>query len=338
MSAVNVAAFNAALDHPTIRATVRHLAKSSVPFDSRALVEAVVNSPDFPRVSVADLIAAVRAAGVPLRGGFADLAELHTLPLPLLTYLKRSPDCHSSMDLTQIERLGPRVAVVSSDRFGTEKIDRNELVRRWSGVVLVANPDLGGAIVNEAVSYQNQVTVFPGMLTTEECLEIIEYCEQSCFKRSRVMQRSSEKATDVVMQKIRSSTSTILHDRRHPILAKLYAHCAHIEGVTEADIELMQCVRYKRGQKFRAHFDAGVELPRRTTYLLYLNDNFEGGETYFSMINHSVSPVTGSCLRFPSCDDAGRILWPSEHGGLPVGNGVKYALNIWVRCPTGRVS
>jgi len=333
MSDAKVAAFNAALDHPTIRATVRHLATCSVPFDSQALVEAILRSPNFPSVSVAELLTAVNTAGVPLRGGFADLAELPSLPLPLLTYLKRSPDPDASMDLMQIESLAPRAAVLSSDRFGTEKIDRGELARRWSGVVLIADRDPVQTSGNEAAKYRGQVTVLPEFLTVEECRELIQYCEQACFKRSRIIQRTNEKTTDVVMQGVRSSTSAILHDRQHPILARLYARCATIEGTSETCVELIQCVRYKRGQKFRAHFDSGVSLPRRTTYLLYLNDDFEGGETYFPMLSHSVSPVAGSCLRFPSCDDDGRILWPSEHGGLPVKSGIKYALNIWVRCP-----
>jgi hypothetical protein len=119
----------------------------------------------------------------------------------------------------------------------------------------------------------------------------------------------------------------------HPLLRPLYLRWAGLEGVGEEDVEQIQCVRYKKGQKFRTHFDGGVELPRLTTYLLYLNEDFDGGDTYFPILDLTVEPRTGACLRFASCDKLGRVLWPSEHGGLPVSSGIKYALNIWVRCP-----
>jgi hypothetical protein len=330
--------YNAGIEHPTVSVAMRHFARRSPAFQVSRLIDKLTGLDSFPVVSVGNLIEAAALAGLPVRGYGMHVGELDQLPLPALVYLKRSPDPQSPLDLVQIERLGPSKVVVSSDRFGTNRIPRAQLEEQWAGIVLL--PDLETAPAGsdtELESYRSQVSVIPGFISKAECEELIAYCENSCFRRSRVAQREGKGRTDIVSASVRSSSSVVLKDRDHPILARLYRECAAREGVTPRHIETIQCVRYKRGQRFKAHFDGGLNLPRLTTYLLYLNDSYEGGETFFPMLNQSVLPVAGNCLRFPSCDRDGRILWPSEHGGLPVSSGIKYALNIWVRCPDVRL-
>lgn len=51
--------------------------------------------------------------------------------------------------------------------------------------------------------------------------------------------------------------------------------------------------------------------------LLYLNDNYQGGELYFKEFNLTVKPLAGSIVIFPS-------LPPYYHASLPLISGVKY--------------
>jgi hypothetical protein len=326
--------YNAALEHPTVGVAMRHLARKGAGFRPSALIEQLSRLKQFPDISVASLIGAAGSAGLALRGLAMDVGELHELPLPALAYLKRSSEPGSRVDLIQIESVGRTHIVVSSDRFGKTRLPRATVEARWAGVVLLAEPTQRPAAgPSELDAYRRQVEVIPDLISREECRQLIDYCEDACFSRSRIALPKGVKRDNIVAAKVRSSSSVVLRDREHPILARLYRECARREGVRPADIESIQCVRYRRAQRFRAHFDGGLGLPRLTTYLLYLNDGFVGGETYFPMLDHAVAPVAGSCLRFPSCDREGRVQWASEHGGLPVTEGVKYALNIWVRCP-----
>lgn len=327
--------YNAALEHPTVGVAMRHLARRQSSFRASALIEQLSRVGSFPDISVGSLIGAAGSAGLALRGLAMDVEELHALPLPALAYLRRTPEAGSRVDLIQIERVGRTHVVISSDRFGTTRLPRAVIEARWAGIVLLVDPEQSAApgSASELEAYRRQVEVIPDMISREECRELIDYCEDACFSRSRIGLPAGAKRNDVVATKVRSSSSVVLRDRDHPVLARLYAECAEREGVRTSDIESMQCVRYRRAQRFRPHFDGGLGLPRLTTYLLYLNDGFSGGETYFPMLDQAVAPVAGSCLRFPSCDREGRVQWASEHGGLPVTEGVKYALNIWVRCP-----
>ncbi|NIJ18661.1 hypothetical protein FHS95_000330 [Sphingomonas naasensis] len=337
-AALPAARYNAVLDHPTVRTALRYAARSRAEYDSGVLIERLAQLETFPAISVGALLSAARAAGLELRGFHAEHDELSSLMTPFLTYLEHPRADTAVHELVQVQELRPRSVVLNKDRLGSSSMSREVFEQRWSGLVLKcdAAPHPGTGLPAELASYRNCVTFVDALLTPAECAELIRYCENSGFRRSRVAQRRNGQVNDVVETRTRSSSSVVLEDRNHRLLARLYSRCATMEGVEETDIEHIQCVRYKRGQRFHAHFDGGVELPRLTTYLLYLNDDFAGGETYFPMLDLPIAPRTGCCLRFPSCDGEGRVLWPSEHGGIPVRSGVKYALNIWVRCPQPR--
>ena len=69
---------------------------------------------------------------------------------------------------------------------------------------------------------------------------------------------------------------------------------------------------------------------RTHSFLIYLNDDFKGGETKFIKQDRIVTPETGKGLLWTNTID-GELLKDSEHAGLPVTEGYKYILIIWVR-------
>ncbi|MCA9071814.1 MAG: 2OG-Fe(II) oxygenase, partial [Planctomycetaceae bacterium] len=75
------------------------------------------------------------------------------------------------------------------------------------------------------------------------------------------------------------------------------------------------------GEQFRRHEDFAHEWNdrRRTflTVLIYLNQEFTGGETWFEEENLTVTPQTGTATIFPH---------ELIHAGCPVVTGIKYAL------------
>ena len=61
---------------------------------------------------------------------------------------------------------------------------------------------------------------------------------------------------------------------------------------------------------------------RTITWLFYLNDDYEGGETEFSW-GRKIKPETGKLVFFPSC-------WTMVHRGCPVTKGEKYLSVGWL--------
>ena len=81
-------------------------------------------------------------------------------------------------------------------------------------------------------------------------------------------------------------------------------------------------VRYSPGGFYVAHADAGLDVnDRYFTVLCYLNDDFEGGQTSFPLLDFSITPQKGSAVIFPAT---------YLHRGEPVLKGQKYILVSWL--------
>ena len=108
--------------------------------------------------------------------------------------------------------------------------------------------------------------------------------------------------------------------------------------------EAMQLIYYGSGQEYKPHFDAfdlksdrGIRCTknggqRLITALLYLNDVQKGGGTIFPKLNIIVEAKMGRVLLFENTllNDSTRHPL-SLHGGLPVEEGEKWAVNLWFR-------
>jgi hypothetical protein len=88
----------------------------------------------------------------------------------------------------------------------------------------------------------------------------------------------------------------------------------------------VQIVRYARGGHYQPHRDSGLDIQDRYfTVLCYLNDDFEGGRTWFPHLEHHTQPQCGKAILFPA-----RYL----HCAEPVLDGEKFVMVSWVLGPT----
>ena len=120
---------------------------------------------------------------------------------------------------------------------------------------------------------------------------------------------------------------------------------ACFKGVKQdADFEDVQVVRYDTNGKYDPHFDATecgddigvrcVSNQRIATVLIYLNDDFLGGETRFPNLNISVKPAKGKAVFFWVSDQSSRLVYNETlHGGDPVTHGEKWIATQWIRSP-----
>ena len=92
--------------------------------------------------------------------------------------------------------------------------------------------------------------------------------------------------------------------------------------VTVAGVHVpVRIYRYQVGQHFGVHQDQSYAADERTrsllTFMVYLNDDFGGGETEFVDLKRTVVPKTGAALLFQHM-----LL----HAGATVTSGIKYVL------------
>lgn len=107
--------------------------------------------------------------------------------------------------------------------------------------------------------------------------------------------------------------------------------------------EKIHIVKYSIGGEYKPHHDffhpntdyyensikRGGQ--RTHSFLFYLNDNFEGGETEFTLKKIKVSAKTGRMLIWENLDYNGNPDMDTLHAGLPVTNGEKWIAIVWVR-------
>lgn len=111
-----------------------------------------------------------------------------------------------------------------------------------------------------------------------------------------------------------SILNKFIQDKIDPIVDK-YAKEKNIE-FNDKDYQL---ARYKEGQFFKEHVDATEEFPRKISVLLYLNDEYTGGEILFTKKNIKIKPKKNTLLVFPSTDEY-------AHSAEPVISGTKYVV------------
>jgi hypothetical protein len=82
-------------------------------------------------------------------------------------------------------------------------------------------------------------------------------------------------------------------------------------------------LKYSGGQHYKAHADGTTATGRAISAIVYLNDDYEGGEVEFVNFKIKIKPEPGMVLLFPST-------YPYTHIAHPVTAGTKYALVTWV--------
>lgn len=181
----------------------------------------------------------------------------------------------------------------------------------------------------ERISESPQVTRFSRLFTPAECDFLLEVAEPG-FHASKVVDSRGREVPDPM----RSSHGSPLHWMiEDPAINALNRRLAAVSGTRYEHAEAMLILRYQPGQEYRRHFDAlpGLENQRIRTALVYLNEDYTGGETEFPRASLRVRGQRGDAIVFHNTGPDGRADPMSEHAGLPVGEGVKYLASRWIR-------
>ena len=185
----------------------------------------------------------------------------------------------------------------------------------------------------------------PNFLTPEECISVRDTANRAGMHKSEVYGASS----DSVDNASRLSFTAWLKPTTSKVIRKINRLTSQLTGYPEENQEDVQVLRYPEGGFFKPHYDCcegGPEEcsrmnalggPRRITLIVYLNDGYEGGETFFPNIGESVVPVMGKAAVFWSTDAENNIITQSFHGGNPVHGGEKWICNKWVHAKPYRV-
>lgn len=179
-------------------------------------------------------------------------------------------------------------------------------------------------------------------LSPEQIEELLQTAQHTGYQKSTVVTNDGFKE-----HPDRTSESCWLLKSHTPLIRYIEDQVCQITGCTLDDIEPIQMVKYGKGQKYLAHFDyfdtksGQKEIDDRSqrvvTILAYLVKPTEGGETYFPRLNITIEPSVGDAVMWENCHKKteqgtyGDVNPLTEHGGMPVKQDIKIAMNVWCR-------
>ncbi|WP_282080808.1 2OG-Fe(II) oxygenase [Aquimarina algiphila] len=165
-----------------------------------------------------------------------------------------------------------------------------------------------------------EVFLIKNFLSKEMCSHFIEKGEQVSFEEAKV----NIDGRQVMVKGIRNNKRILFKDEL--LAQKMWLQ---VQPFVEEDFgkykaiglnEMFRIYKYDIGQRFKMHRDGSYNRNEKEcsffSFLIYLNDNFEGGETYFEK-GMTIEPKQGDALLFHH---------PLRHEGKPIISGTKYVL------------
>ena len=188
----------------------------------------------------------------------------------------------------------------------------------------------------QSLTTQNNIAIIqiPNFITHEDCDEIIKL-SAAYLKKATVF---NEKENKEECNEGRTAEMGWPGKYNHSVIESYCNKLAEVTTIPIIKQEEMQVIHYLKGGEYRPHFDAFLkdsqvvqrEGNRLLTAIVYLNDDFKGGETIFPNLNLNIKPMKGSLLLFDNL--LGEEQHPSSfHGGSPVLEGEKWIGSIWIR-------
>lgn len=115
-----------------------------------------------------------------------------------------------------------------------------------------------------------------------------------------------------------------VHNQMYLLLLASTIPYAQKHEVEEMYHEPYNMLRYRGGQHYKAHADGTTNTGRSISAIVYLNDDYEGGEVEFVNFGIKIKPEPGMLLLFPSN-------YAYRHVAHPVTDGTKYAIVTWIK-------
>jgi hypothetical protein len=182
------------------------------------------------------------------------------------------------------------------------------------------------------------VLIFEDYLEKEYCKVLTEYADSQVFTKLNVVdfEKSDKKKVVTAPSEGRVTDHVDIDGMSSEILSIFNdVYCNRLSPFYKANFEWYerpQILRYPAGGKYNQHADSDHWVAdkkkwmrsqdRDYSVLLYLNEEYEGGELEFVNQKYRFKPKTGMLVGFPSGHEY-------LHAALPTTSGIRYVIVSW---------
>ena len=182
-----------------------------------------------------------------------------------------------------------------------------------------------------------RVIVFGGLLTDDECIELMALAEPRLARSETVDNATGGSEVNAA----RTSDGMFFERGQHALIRRIEQRIAELLRWPLDNGEGLQILRYRPGAEYRPHHDYFDPVHSGTprilerggqrvgTLVMYLNTPEGGGATTFPDVGLEVAQVRGNAVFFSyeRAHPSTRTL----HGGAPVTAGEKWVATKWLR-------
>lgn len=167
---------------------------------------------------------------------------------------------------------------------------------------------------------EDYIYVVDNFLSQEECDRLIAKSEAMGYEEAKVNIHGKQVLMTTVRNNLRvmykdEAYATVLWEKIKEFVPEQIGY-SYAFGLNE----MFRFYKYEKGHRFKMHRDGSYQRnateASQYSFLIYLNDDFEGGETVFRS-GTTIHPKKGSALLF---------LHGLRHEGALLKNGIKYVL------------
>jgi hypothetical protein len=192
----------------------------------------------------------------------------------------------------------------------------------------------------EPLSEQPRLRVFREFARAEECRWLIEQLRPKLHRAVVWADSTGEPIEDDYRS---NRAAEIPLQDMDVVIEVLRARISAATRLPEFIFEIPQLMHYRVGEEFKPHHDFldpekpgfAIDYARRGqrmgTFLIFLNDDFDGGATEFPKAGLSFRGRTGDALFFANVTRDGKPDPLTLHAGRPPTSGEKWILSQWIR-------
>jgi prolyl 4-hydroxylase len=229
--------------------------------------------------------------------------------------------------------------VLSREIRAGRKIEKVELSRLWQQI------DISNCLTatsKQIVSASPRIAVLENFASPELCRWLIDRAGGGLSRATVYDPASGGPRSESVRT---NSQCYFRRDESDLLLLCLRARMARVIELPVAWMEVPMILHYAPGEEFLPHcdfLDGNLPGPARDlaehgqrvlTFLVSLNDGYEGGETEFPELQRRWKGHTGNAMFFWNVQPDGTPDKRTVHAGLPPVSGEKWLLSQWVRVP-----
>jgi prolyl 4-hydroxylase len=163
------------------------------------------------------------------------------------------------------------------------------------------------------------IWITTSLLSLDECTSIIEAAEANRFNVAHMYEEFGRHNHETFLES--SDAAERLMSRLDTDVSQESSINFRVKAIGKS----LECYRYDKGEFIAPHTDAAVEIQPNIwsefTLVLYLNEDFEGGETAFPSLGLKIRPRRGEAVLF---------MQSLPHEGAIVIRGRKYILRTGV--------